>query len=177
VERTLSRALTSERPIDRARVLELRARSQRELAGEAPHRYHVKLGYGALLDVELIVQLARLEAREASSERGTLQSLAELVRHGHIDRESAEVLERAWIFFRTVEQTLRLLSDQGEPLLRPRSNSGEHVARRLGLRARDGRAEIEVLEATYRKHAERVRAVFEARIGPVGVAPPFPAAE
>lgn len=175
VEQTIAHALTSARPIDRARVVELRARSQRELAGEAPHRYHVKLGYGALLDVELIAQLARLEAREATGERGTLASLAELVRHGHLDRESAEVLERAWIFFRTVEQTLRLLSDQGEPLLRTRSRSGEHVARRLGLRARDGRAEIEVLEATYRRHAERVRAVFEARIGPVGVAAPFPA--
>ena len=175
VERAFARALTSDRPIDRARIVELRARSQRELANEAPHRYHVKLGYGAMLDVELIVQLARVEARESSSARGTLASLAELHRHGRIDRDAAEVLERAWIFFRTVEQTLRLLSDQGEPLLRPRSHSGEHVARRLGLRARDGRAEIEVLEATYRKHAERVRAVFEARVGPVGITPPFPA--
>lgn len=175
VEHTIARALTSDRPIDRARIVELRARSQRELANEAPHRYHVKLGYGALLDIELVTQLARLEAREASSARGTLASLAELHRNGHIDREAAEVLERGWSFFRTVEQTLRLLSDQGEPMLRPRSRSGEHVARRLGLRARDGRAEIEVLEATYRKHAERVRAVFEARIGPVGVTPPFPA--
>jgi glutamate-ammonia-ligase adenylyltransferase len=174
VERTLARALTSDRPIDRARVVELRARSQRELANEAPHRYHVKLGHGAMLDVELVVQLARLEAREGAGALGTLASLAELHRGGHIDRDVAEALERAWIFFRTVEQTLRLLSDQGEPLLRPRSRSGEHVARRLGLRARDGRAEIEVLEATYRKHAERVRAVFEARIGPVGVASPFP---
>src|SRR5262249_48958897 len=142
---------------------------------EAPHRYHVKLGHGAMLDVELVAQLTRLEAREASGARGTLASLAELHRHGHLDRESAETLERAWIFFRTVEQTLRLLDDQGEPLLRPLSRSGEHVARRLGLRARDGRAEIDVLEATYRKHAERVRAVFEARVGSVGIAAPFPA--
>ena len=73
-----------------------------------------------------------------------------------------------------MEQTLRLLSDQAEPILRPRSREGEHVARRLGLRARDGRAEIEVLEATYRKHAERTRVVFERRIGPVGLRGPFP---
>ncbi len=175
VERTIAHALASPRPIDRARVVELRARSQRELANEAPHRYHVKLGHGAMLDIELITQLARLEAREPSIARGTLASLAELHRRGHLDRDAAEVLERAWSFFRTVEQTLRLLSDQGEPMLRPRSRSGEHVARRLGLRARDGRAEIEVLEGTYRRHAERVRAVFEARIGKVGVAAPFPA--
>lgn len=177
LEHTFSRALASDRPIDHARIVDLRARSQRELANEAPHRYHVKLGHGALLDVELLAQLARLEAREPSSARGTLASLAELHRRGHIDREAAEVLERAWTFFRTVEQTLRLLSDQGEPMLRPNTRSGEHVARRLGLRARDGRAEIEVLEATYRKHAERVRAVFEARIGPVGVTAPFPPLE
>jgi glutamate-ammonia-ligase adenylyltransferase len=162
------------RPIDRARITELRARSQRELAGEAPHRYHVKLGHGAMLDVELIVQLVQLEARMLAAPKSTLARIGELHRLGHLDHEAAEVLERAWIFFRTVEQTLRLLSDQGEPLLRPRSRSGEHVARRLGLRARDGRGEIEVLEATYRKHAERVRAVFETRIGAVGIAAPFP---
>ena len=36
VEHALARAVSSERPIDRARVVELRARSQRELAAEAP---------------------------------------------------------------------------------------------------------------------------------------------
>ena len=174
VQTTIDRVLGSERPTDRARIAELRGRSQRELAGEAPHRYHVKLGYGAMLDIELLVQLAQIEARLIAEPRTTLTRIAELHRLGQLDRDAAEVLERAWIFFRSVEQSLRLLTDQGEPLLRPRSRSGEHVARRLGLRARDGRAETDVLEATYRKHAERVRAVFDVRVGIVGVAAPFP---
>ncbi|MFO0685571.1 MAG: bifunctional [glutamate--ammonia ligase]-adenylyl-L-tyrosine phosphorylase/[glutamate--ammonia-ligase] adenylyltransferase [Sandaracinus sp.] len=174
IDAAIVRSIASARPIDHARVTELRGRSQRELGSEAPHRYHVKLGHGAMLDVELLAQLARLEAHLPGGAMGTLATLTALHKAGHLERETAETLERAWIFFRTVEQTLRLLSDQGEPLLRTRSRSGEHVARRLGLRARDGRAEIEVLEATYRRHAERVRAIFEARVGPVGVASPFP---
>jgi glutamate-ammonia-ligase adenylyltransferase len=173
LEKAIDDATASDRPLDRARVCELRARSQRELANEAPHRYHVKLGHGAMLDVELVAQLGKLEARDPAMPRGTLACLAALHHRGVLAPGEAETLEAAWIFFRSVEQTLRLLSDQADPILRPRSREGEHVARRLGLRARDGRAEIEVLEATYRKHAERTRAVFERRIGPVGMRGPF----
>ena len=72
-----------------------------------------------------------------------------------------------------MEQTLRLLDEHGEPILRPRSRTGEHVARRLGLRARDGLPTIDVLEATYRRHAMRIRGIFERVIGPVDVSSPF----
>ena len=165
--------LTMARPIDRAHALELRARSQRELANEGPGRFHPKLGHGALVDVELIAQLLKLETLDPGLPRGTLDILAALGARGVLEKADVEVLTEGYLFFRAIEQTLRLLDEHGEPILRPHSRTGEHVARRLGLRARDGLPTIDVLESTYRRHAMRIRGIFERVIGPVDVRCPF----
>ncbi len=173
IDAAIAHVLSVARPIDRARVAELRGRSQRELANEAPGRLHPKLGHGALVDVELLAQLLKLEAADPTLPRGTLESLETLAERGALSKADAEALSQGYVFFRAVEQTLRLIDEHGEPILRPRSRSGEHVARRLGLRARDGLPMIEVLESTYRRHAVRIRGIFERVIGPVDVISPF----
>jgi glutamine synthetase adenylyltransferase len=115
----------------------------------------------------------KLETLDAGLPRGTVESLDALALRGALTRADADALKEGHSFFRAVEQTLRLLDEHNEPILRPRSRTGEHVARRLGLRARDGQKATEVLESTYRRHAMRIRGIFERVIGPVDVSSPF----
>jgi glutamate-ammonia-ligase adenylyltransferase len=175
-----------------ADVAALRARIQRELAGESHDRYHPKLGFGGLVDVEFLAQwLQMLErghtslssaSRDAGGRQGsrvpsTLPAIAALAQRGRIARPDADALTEGFSFLRAIEQTLKLMgSAQGgevEPLLRPGSRSAEQVARRLGVRERDGHDPARVLVASYRRTAEEIRAIFERLVAPVGAPAPW----
>jgi glutamate-ammonia-ligase adenylyltransferase len=152
-----------------------RARIQRELAGETSDRYHPKLGYGALTDVEFLVQW--LQMRHGADERmrtpSTQHAIAAIAAAEHLSPSEAEVLRSAYAFFRAAEQRLKLWDEHREPMLEPRGKSGEHVARALGLRGRDGMSAADVLDDTYRRHASAVRALFSRAVAPIDAAAPW----
>lgn len=174
---------------DRAELAHTRARLQRELAGESPDRYHPKLGYGGLVDVELLVQW--LQMRHGGDEDdGSLEARAKLARdpirspctldaaralrqRGVLDADEEDRLVQSYRFLRGVEQSLRLHDAHRDPKLEPRGRTGSHVARTLGIRARDGLGSAEALDAEYRRVTTATRALFEARIGPVDAGPPW----
>jgi [glutamine synthetase] adenylyltransferase / [glutamine synthetase]-adenylyl-L-tyrosine phosphorylase len=167
-------AFTGE-PTPGPELARLRARMERELSGERPDRYHPKLGYGALVDVEFVVQWLQMRHGADPTVRTprTLDALRALATAGHIGTGQAETLEGGWRFFRRVEQALKLLDETREAVLPTRGPVPARLARRLGLRDRDGVRPREVLLATWRRHAERVREVFEAVVGPVGTKAPW----
>lgn len=158
-----------------AEVARLRARLESELAGERAGRYHPKIGYGALIDVEFAVQFLQMThgTNEALHVRRTREALGALARAGVLDRDDAESLGEAHAFLRTVEQALRLVDDTREPLLVAGSRRAEHVARHLGWRERDGEPPTAVLLRTYARTALDVRRRFERLVAPVGTAAPF----
>ncbi|MFK7988748.1 MAG: bifunctional [glutamate--ammonia ligase]-adenylyl-L-tyrosine phosphorylase/[glutamate--ammonia-ligase] adenylyltransferase [Sandaracinaceae bacterium] len=160
-------------PVDE--MVALRARFQTELAAETPDRYHPKLGFGGLWDVELLVQWQQMRHGEDPLVRSpsTGRALRALVAKGVLAGVEGATLEAAYTFFRAVEQSLKLFEEHRPPLLEPHGRTGTHVARALGLRARDGQSPNAVLDATYRHHAEAVRARFEAHLLPVGVDAPW----
>ncbi|MEO0326735.1 MAG: bifunctional [glutamate--ammonia ligase]-adenylyl-L-tyrosine phosphorylase/[glutamate--ammonia-ligase] adenylyltransferase, partial [Myxococcota bacterium] len=72
----LLRATAFRGPPEPARMAELRARMQRELAQERPERLHPKLGFGGLVDVELATQWLQMHERDPSvRQRHTLDAL------------------------------------------------------------------------------------------------------
>ncbi len=152
-----------------------RARIQRELAGESTDRYHPKLGYGGLVDVEFLAQWLQMRHGTDDSVRtpSTQRAIAALARAGYLSAVEAEALGDAYLFFRAVEQSLKLFDEHREAMLEPRGRTGAHVARGLGLRARDGMSVPEVLEDTYRRHAMAVRAAFERHVARIDAGPPW----
>lgn len=156
----------------------LRGRMQAELAGEKRDRYHPKLGHGALVDVEFVVQFLQMRHGEDLAVRlpGTLDALAALRTRGYLTAADAEALGEAWAFLRSVEQALRLLDDTREPVLAAGGRRAEQVARLLGVRDRDGMRRSDVLTATYVRTALEVRRIFERIAAPVGLEAPFPRA-
>lgn len=152
-----------------------RARIQRELAGETPDRYHPKLGHGGLVDVEFLVQWLQMSHGDEERVRtpSTQRAIEALAGASHLSAIDAEALSGAHVFFRGVEQSLKLGDEHSESMLEPRGRTGAHVARALGIRARDGMSATEVLEDSYRRHAEVTRALFERTIAKVEAPAPW----
>lgn len=162
-------------PPQAERVAELRGRMQRELAAERPHRYHPKLGFGALVDVEFTTQwLQMLHGSEPRvRQRNTRHALKALKTCLPELSRDVDALLDAQRFFRDVEQAVRLLDPGGDGGLTLGGPRATAVTRRLGLRARDGQRAEEVLELTWRALAEETRGIFERTIGPVKAHAPW----
>ncbi len=153
----------------------MRRRMETELAGEKPAGYHPKLGYGGLVDVEFVIQWLQMRHGMDPAVRRphTLEALAALRAGGYLVPADAEALREGYLFFRSVEQALKLLDETHAAVLTLGGPLAERVARRLGLRERDGHAPTEVLTETWQRRATEVRAIFERLVAPVGVAPPW----
>jgi len=156
-------------------VASMRRRMEVELAGERPGRYHPKLGYGGLVDVEFVVQWLSMRHGDDPTVRlaNTRSALAALRAGGHLSEDDAHVLEAGQSFFRRVGQALALLDDTAEPVVFEGGRPADRVSRRLGLRDRDGERRGEVLFSTWKRHALDVRTVFERLVAPVGTHPPW----
>lgn len=155
-------------------VAEMRGRMQLELAKESPTRYHPKLGFGGLVDIEFLCQCLQMEHGvqvEDLRVQNTPSALRALVKHGVLPPTDAEVLLETYAFLRGVEQTLALLGT--EPVMRIEQRSTLQVARRLRIRERDGHEPAQVLASSYRRAATKVREIFERWIGVVPVPAPW----
>ncbi len=164
------------------RLVALRARMQRELAGERPDRYHPKLGFGGLVDIEFLVQWLQMRHGSEPSVRrrhttGAIEALRRLAERGSkepgLTDHEAEALLDAYAFFRRVEQAAGLLDPASGGALRLDGPRGRVVARALDFRERDGVPPVDVLRAFWQRRATEVRTLFEARLAPVGEPPPW----
>ncbi|MEM9071438.1 MAG: bifunctional [glutamate--ammonia ligase]-adenylyl-L-tyrosine phosphorylase/[glutamate--ammonia-ligase] adenylyltransferase [Myxococcota bacterium] len=163
-------------PTDASRLATLRRRMERELAGERARRYHPKLGYGALVDIELATQWLQMRHGKDARVRTphTLDALRALTEYGYLPADQGEALRDAYELFRAVEQSLALVDRRTSSLLfgGPRALA---VARAIGLRARDGVSPDEVLERLWRRRAEDVRRIFEDVVAPIKLSAPWSA--
>jgi glutamate-ammonia-ligase adenylyltransferase len=141
------------------RRLKARVESERLPQGADPKR-HLKLGPGAISDVEWLLQLLQLqhaarvpELRTAS----TLEGLNAVVRAGLLDEESRETLETAWQLAGEIRSANRLWSGRGSDLLPKGRADLEGVGRILGLPTQS----TTELEERYFSATRRARTVFE----------------
>jgi glutamate-ammonia-ligase adenylyltransferase len=129
------------------------------------------------LDVEFAVQCQQVSHRADPEVRATntLEALRALAREGALDAATSEVLDEGYRFFREVEQALRFLDERTQPTAHLGSRAFTQLARRLGIRDRDGRSREEVLQQTWEHHARDNRRVFERLVGEVGTRPAWAA--
>lgn len=161
-------------PADAHRLSQLRGRMQVELAGETPRRYHPKLGFGGLLDAELLTQ--RLQIQHANHPevrvRHTLDAMQALHQIGAINADETETLIDAYRFFRRVQHTARLLGGR-DTHLRIGGPIATVYARALGIGPLEDLSGGERLVNTWRERATELRAIFEKKVAPVPAAAPW----
>jgi len=148
-------------PEETRRVREMKSRIERERipVGEDPD-YHVKLGRGAMADVEWSVQL--LQLRHGAGDPGlrlpgTMAALQSLVAGAHLDTGDGTILAHAYELCAAVRN--RLFLQAGRPRDSLPSDPGEvtRLARSLGYEG-DPRAQ---LREDYRRATRRSRRVVQ----------------
>lgn len=133
----------------------LRGRMEREIAKERPGRYDLKTGYGGLVDIEFAVQYLQLvhgRNRPNLREPNTLSALAALTDEKILDPGLAQVLRKAYLFYRELETRLRLALDQSTDELW----EGSEVSQRMIVERFGGRPIFEELKRT----REEVRSLY-----------------
>ncbi len=148
-------------PADAAReVRRIKARVERERIppGEDPE-FHLKLGRGALTDIEFTVQLLQLQhgaTRPDVRTPATMEALTRLRTAGLIDVTDATVLADAYRFCERARNARYLVTGQPSDAL-PTGVAAGRLARLLGY---EYRPENE-LRADYRRLTRRARKVVE----------------
>lgn len=143
------------------RRIKARVESER-LPANADRRRHLKLGDGALSDVEWLVQLLQLRhagALPSLRTPSTLEALAAAAREELISDRDAEVLREAWKLATRIRNGLALARARTIDLLPVDRGELEAVARLVGLPAGSARD----LEEHYLAATRRARRVFDRR--------------
>lgn len=140
---------------DLREIRRIKARVERERfpAGEDPE-FHLKLGKGALTDVEFCVQLLQLQHRIPAT--GTLDGLARLVGAGVVTGVDAAVLEEAWRFCEHTRNRLHLVRGAASNALPQRNDELAVLARSLGSTPTGLREEFRRLTRRSRRVVERL---------------------
>jgi glutamate-ammonia-ligase adenylyltransferase len=159
---------------DAAELARIRSRVEREASGERPGVYDIKLGRGALFDIELAAQFLQIRYGRDHGDRvqstETLLALEGLRDAGALRPEHAAVLIEAYGFLRRLELKVRIVRADGSHLLDARSAFLGPLARRMGVRDHPTRPATEALTESYLAQTSRVRAVFEELLS----SPPSP---
>lgn len=148
-----------------AEMARIRARVEREAGQEKNGVYDLKLGRGALLDIEFIVQFLqigngpRLPASATTAE--TPRAIEELAAAGVLDADRARVLADAYTFLRRLELRVRVQRGDASHVLDTRSPVMGPLARRMGMRDHPARSASEALTVRYQELTTAVRAVFD----------------
>lgn len=143
------------------RRIKARVESER-LPANADRRRHLKLGDGALSDVEWLVQLLQLRhagALPSLRTPSTLEALAAAAREELLSDRDADVLREAWKLATRIRNGLALARARSTDLLPVDRGELEAVARLLGMPAGSARD----LEEHYLAATRRSRRVFDRR--------------
>lgn len=134
-------------------IRRIKARVERERlpAGDDP-QFHLKLGRGALVDIEFCVQLLQLQ--HSVSEPGTVQALSLLSHAGHISDSDAALLLEAYVLCEETRNRLYLVRGTPDDAL-PR---GRELLTSL---ARSLETTPSELREHYRRVTRRAREVVE----------------
>ncbi|MEM6957975.1 MAG: hypothetical protein AAF645_19925, partial [Myxococcota bacterium] len=155
------------------RLRTLRRRMEEEIGEERRDRYHPKVGFGTLVDIEFLAQYTQMKEGPKDAERPRHTDEV-LVRLGSLlGGDDTAHLRRSRRFFRDAAHARRFLDPKGDPRVRFGGPGADAIARLIGLQDRDEVRAASVMERTWKDHAQRVRALFEATFGAVGTRPPW----
>lgn len=145
----------------KADIRNTKARIEERLVGErADLEKHVKLGPGAIRDIEFTVQCLQMihgGKRKSLCSQNTLETLEALKANELLDTEDADALSDAYRFLRRVENSIQIESDQQRYAIPAKEEEEIQLARRLKYYE----APLETFRQDYQTHKTRVRAIFE----------------
>ena len=96
---------------------------------------HVKLGPGAIRDIEFTVQCLQMihgAKRKSLCSHNTLETLAALKENALLNPEDADALTAAYRFLRTVENCIQIEADQQRYSIPAGETEERELARRIG---------------------------------------------
>jgi len=155
-------------------VLRLRGQIAAQVEGRGEGRTNVKLGTGGIREIEFVTQA--LQARHgrkapALRQRGTLAALAALRAAGLLPSAEHDVLSRAYLFLRDVENKLQMVADAQVHALPQDPVLLRGLARTLGYRHAAGHDALRQFESDYAGHTAAVNEVFTRVFGGAGAQP------
>jgi glutamate-ammonia-ligase adenylyltransferase len=149
----------------KADIRRTKARIEERLVSEGANlEKHVKLGPGAIRDIEFTVQCLQMihgAKRKSLCSHNTLEVIAALKASELLSAEDADALMAAYRFLRTVENGIQIEADQQRYSIPERETEERELARRVGY---PHTAETDALEAfreDYRVHTGHVRSIFK----------------
>ena len=149
----------------KADIRRTKVRIEERLVNEGANlEKHVKLGPGAIRDIEFTVQCLQMihgAKRKSLCSHNTLEAIAALQENGLLDPEDADALTAAYRFLRTVENCIQIEADQQRYAIPEGETEARELARRVGYPHTSAIDALETFRADYRRHTEQVRAIFQ----------------
>ena len=121
---------------------------------------HVKLGPGAIRDIEFTVQCLQMihgGKRNSLCSQNTLETLTALGTNELLQSEEVDALSQAYRFLRRVENAIQIESDQQRYSVPAKLDEATQLARRVGYHENS----LESFQQDYTKHTSQVRTIFE----------------
>jgi len=144
-----------------AAIAAMRLRMEKEIGAETFDRLNLKQGPGGLVDVEFLAQMMALRYGHEFPElrvRGTVALIRALAGRGLLSPTEAGHLEVDYRFLQTLENRLRIETDQAAWALPTDAEKLTPLARRMGF---DGPNSAVQLLAELEHRRSRIRAIFE----------------
>ena len=149
----------------KADIRRTKARIEKRLVGEGVNlEKHVKLGPGAIRDIEFTVQCLQMihgAKQKSLCSHNTLETLSALKESELLTPEDADELTTAYQFLRTVENCIQIEADQQRYSIPEKEPEERELARRVGYQHAPEADALTAFRKDYRAHTERVRATFQ----------------
>ena len=149
----------------KADIRRTKARIEERLVGEGANLdKHVKLGPGAIRDIEFTVQCLQMihgAKWKSLCTHNTLEALSALKEHAILNPEDADTLTAAYRFLRTVENSIQVEADQQRYAIPEKESEERELARRVGYQHTSACDALDAFREDYRTHTEQVRAIFQ----------------
>ncbi len=141
-----------------------KARIEERLVGEGANlEKHVKLGPGAIRDIEFTVQCLQMihgAKRKVLCSHNTLEALSALKANKLLNPEDADALTTAYRFLRTVENAIQIEGDQQRYSIPEKETEERELAQRVGYQDTPETDALVAFRKDYHTHTEGVRAIF-----------------
>jgi glutamate-ammonia-ligase adenylyltransferase len=152
-----------------AEVLDSKARIDARLRAEGKTHRNVKLGFGGIREIELVVQTLQValgQRRPRLRQRHTLRALRALARHKVLSAEQERTLNGGYLFLRDLENKLQMVHGFQTHSLPAREAELRLCALRLGYRDGEGVSAEARLAGDYTRETEAVHRVFREVLHP-----------
>jgi len=147
-------------------VRDMKQKINKEVRQKGGTYRDVKLGYGGIREIEFLVQALQLiySGRDRTlREKNTLKALHTLAQKGLLTYQETADLSKAYVFLRTVEHRLQILSDLQTQTLPAGERELRALARRAGYLGQG--KETDMLLRDYAMHTRNVRGIYDNLLG------------